>query len=152
MRYKRTRRAWCSLGAVCAVAVALAGEGGRADEQPLSDGRLEAKSSHIVLGKVRRVYSSAAEKDKGVTNYVIEIEVQDILKQPPNAPSGPKALEVLYARCWKRKEKSEDPAVANGQLKIPAASDKVRVFLTRGKDGGYDVLEPNGIGRPATDK
>jgi hypothetical protein len=152
MRYDRTGRAWYFLGGVCLIALALAIEAGVADQPPLDDGRLEAKSTHVVWGKVKGVYASVAEKDNGVTTYVIEIDVRGVQKEPPNEPKGPKALEVLCVRCWKRKEKSEDPAVSNGQTRIPAVAERVRVFLKRGKDGGYDVLEPNGIGRPPTDK
>jgi hypothetical protein len=77
-----------------------------------------------------------------VTYYVIEIEVTASLKG-----DGPKKLEVLYVRCWQRREKSKGPDVSNGQDRIPAVSDRVRAYLKRARDGGYDLLESNGIGQ-----
>jgi hypothetical protein len=118
-----------------------------ADQPSRLDGELEKMATHIVTGKVTGVYASESDADKGVTHYLLEIEVFSVRKG-----EGPKDEEVLYARCWKRRERSEDPTVSNGQAKIPAASDRVQVYLKRGKDGGYDVLEPNGIGRPPSKK
>jgi hypothetical protein len=133
---------------ICGVTV-LAGVSllARSDDKRLDDGQLENKATHVVVGTVRGVYTSESDKDKGVTHYVIEIEVEGVQKG-----QGPKSREVLYARCWKRKEKPESPDISNGQAEIPAVSAYVRVYLKRGKDGGYDTLEPNGIGRPPSKK
>jgi hypothetical protein len=117
----------------------------RADEPPLREGQLEAKATHIVFGSVKGVYASEREKEKGVTYYVIEIEVRRSTKG-----EGPKEGEVLYLRCWKRNKKSDDPTVNNGQIQIPPESKRVLVYLRRGRDGGYDILEPNGIGKEPT--
>ena len=115
----------------------------RADETNLTNGQLQTKASHIVQGNVKGVYASESEADKGVTHYLVEIEVTQVLKG-----EGPKSQEVLHVRCWKRNEESNDPNVKNGQRRLPDVAQKVQVYLQRGKDGGYDALEPNGIGRP----
>jgi hypothetical protein len=117
----------------------------KADEPPLRQGQLEAKATHIVVGKVKGVYASQREKERGVTDYVIEIEVGRATKG-----EGPKEGEVLYMRCWKRDKKSDDPKVSNGQSRIPPVSQRVLAYLKRGRDGGYDILEPNGIDKEPT--
>jgi hypothetical protein len=115
----------------------------RADEPNVKQGQLEEKATHVVIGTVKGVYAceKKKEKEKGVTFYVIEIEVQDRW-----LGEGPKKGEVLYVRCWRMKEKSKDPNANTGQAKIPVVSEHIRVYLKRGRDGGYDLLGSNGIG------
>jgi hypothetical protein len=117
----------------------------RADEPRLRDGQLEANATHIVTGTVKGVYASEQEKEKEVTYYVIEIEVRRCKKG-----DGPKEGEVLYLRCWMRNKKSNDPNISNGQSRIPPVSQRIQAYLKRGRDGGYEILEPNGIGREPT--
>jgi hypothetical protein len=117
------------------------------DEAGQKDGQLETRATHIVTGTVKRVYTSERKKEKDVTDYVIEIEVRDCTKG-----EGPKAGEVLYLRCWKRNNKSNDPKVSNGQSEIPRVGRAVKTYLKRAPDGGYNILEPSGIMPPPTDK
>jgi hypothetical protein len=126
-----------------ATTLAMLAVSGWADQPSRSRGQLEEKATHVVSGTVRGVYAS--EKEKGVTHYVIEIEVGELLKG-----SGPAVSEVLYVRCWKRNTKSMGPNVNDGQARIPAVSERVEVYLKRGVDGGYDALEFSGIRRPPT--
>ncbi len=119
----------------------------RADQPYLPNGQLEEKATHIVDGIVKGVYACEQGKEKGVIYYVLEVEVGSVVKGV-----GPDKLEVLYVRCWQRKEKSTDPSISNGQVRIPAERQSVRVYLKRAPDGGYDILEPNGIDKPPTKK
>jgi hypothetical protein len=113
----------------------------RADDAAgLKHGQLETRATHIVTGTVKRVYTSEREKEKGVTDYVIEIEVDKVTRG-----KGPKEGEVLYMRCWKRNKKSNDPKVSNGQSEIPRVGRAVKAYLKRAPDGGYDILETSGV-------
>lgn len=138
MMYNRALQ--CSLALAAMICLSS-----RGDQPTLPSGQLANMATHIVSGGVKRVYACEQGKEKGVTYYVIEMEVARVEKG-----IGPNKLEVLYVRCWQRKEKSKDPGVSNGQVEVPAVNQWVQVYLKRAPDGGYDVLEPNGFSKPAT--
>ena len=117
------------------------------DEAGQKDGQLETRATHIVTGTVKRVYTSERKKEKDVTDYVIEFEVDKV-----TSGKGPKEGEVLYMRCWKRNNKSNDTKVSNGQSEVPRVGRAVKAYLKRAPDGGYNILEPSGIMPPPTDK
>ncbi len=106
--------------------------------------RLKADATHVVRGRVEQVYTTEREQADGQkdTLYVIEILVDGIDKG-----EGLKAGELLYARCWKAKDRPKDFKGSLGQLAIPGAGSKVWAYLKHERKGGYDILVPNGIER-----
>jgi hypothetical protein len=104
--------------------------------------RQREDATHIVRGHVKAVYS--AERQMSVeqidTMYLIEIEVNRLDKG-----NGPKVDEPLYVRCWKSKDRPGGFKGPAGQTAIPRVGDAVWVYFRLNRDGGYDLIEPDGI-------
>jgi len=101
---------------------------------------LKAGSSHIVVGKVLAVYSfDDAVGDHVTTRSVVEIAVDGLEKG-----EGLAAGSVVYVKVWQAKSRPVGWTGASGHS-VPAAGDRVRAHLTRGKDGSLEALLPNGL-------
>jgi hypothetical protein len=90
-------------------------------------------ATHVVMGLVTGVYSAETPaaldvREKG-TMYLIEIVVERLEKG-----EGPRVDELVYVRCEKR-----------NQTTIPRPHQRVRAYMKRDRDGGYDLLAPDGI-------
>jgi hypothetical protein len=110
---------------------------------PLGKEELKQSATHIVVGEVKRVYTSEKAGDRaGFTDRVYAIEV---------APSaiekgeGLKEGRLIYARAWTPDKRPFGWVGGQGQNIIPEAGKRVRMYLREGKDGGLDLVEPNGV-------
>lgn len=130
----------CRISAVlilgCA-AVATAAIPNRTPQQ-LRDG-----ASHVLTGKVGRIYHSAERKG----NYehvhsAAEISVASIEKG-----SGVSQSQLVYVRYWRKKWLGDgEPEPGHfGHRGLPQSGDVIRVYVERQSDGGFDVLSPNGF-------
>ncbi len=113
-----------------------------------------AEASHIVVGKVSRVYSSTGpvEGSRREVFLVAEIAVEKVEKG-----SGMAAGDTLFARYWRADWLGDPKAIPMDATTCisprPEAEDSVRVYLglnqTNGlgaRSGrGYNVLFPNGF-------
>jgi len=107
----------------------------------MSPEELKNESTHIVIGKVRAVYSNTEKsKDWEDTNSVAEISVVSVEKGP-DINTG----DVIYAHFWKKKwiGKGDPEPHSSGHGGV-SKGDFVMAYLKR-KDGGYHVLLPNGF-------
>ena len=98
-------------------------------------------ATHVVMGVVTGVYSAEPRSpldgsEKG-TMYLLEIMIERLEKG-----AGPKVDELLYVRGVKGKQ---EPSGPSGQTTIPRLRDRVRAYMKRDRDGGYDLIMPDGI-------
>ena len=111
-------------------------------EVPLmSPEELKSESSHIIIGKVRAVYSTMEKsEDWEDTNSVAEICVVGVEKG-----AGINCGDVIYAHYWNKKWVGKgDPEPHSGGHRGVSKGHSVTAFLER-KDGGYHVLLPSGF-------
>ena len=115
--------------------------------------QLRKEATDVVVGKVTEIYTSAPAKDgdSATTKIVAEIQIQDVEK------GDLKKGELVYARYWETKwlGKTSDvpPDGSVSFYPVPKKGSQVRVYLGRNvsngleerKDGGYNVLLPNGF-------
>ncbi len=102
---------------------------------------LREEASHIVIGKVKAVYTQERKGgDWHETRGVVEIVVSKTEKGEDIKPG-----DAVYARFWKKRwtGKGNPPTYGSGH-KVPDQDQEVRAHLTR-NDGGFDALLPNGI-------
>jgi len=109
---------------------------------PLSPEELKASASNIVIGEVRNVYVTERTLRKEFTDrlYVLEVLPKEVVKG--------KALSsgrLIYARTWRPSSRPPGWAGPQGQNEIPERGKRVRLYLARDKEGGWDVLTPNGV-------
>ncbi|HEV3142821.1 MAG TPA: hypothetical protein VGZ47_02940 [Gemmataceae bacterium] len=126
----------------------------RAERVPLSPEQQKAESTHIVTGTVKAIYGRDVEttlygKGTRETHYVLEIEVQGVEKG-----KGIEKGDIIYARCWRLKQRGEAGLVPgpSGHFDIPKEGEQVRAFVAKGKysptgqsDNGFSLVYPNGI-------
>ncbi len=115
--------------------------------------QLQKVATDIVVGKVTEIYMSAPAEDgdSATTMIVAEIQIQDVEK------GDLKKGGLVYARYWEKKwlgKASEIPPDGSMSFRpAPKNGSLVRVYLGRDvsnglgeqKDGGYNVLLPNGF-------
>jgi hypothetical protein len=112
---------------------------------------LRSDATDIVVGEVRFVYAGDAKVEHGTdTRYCIELAVTTVEKSPADKtatapPTTAPASKLLYARCWTPAKRPAGWAGPQGQNLIPKPGQRIRLYLTREADGGFDVLEPNGV-------
>lgn len=113
----------------------------QADVPLLSPDELKSESSHVIVGKVRAVYSTTEKsKDWQDTYSVAEILVSTVGKG-----GGIESGDVLYAHYWNKKWIGDsDPPPHSGGHGGVSKGELVRAHLER-KDGIYIVLLPNGF-------
>lgn len=107
----------------------------------LPKNELKNEATHIVVGKVRALYSTTTKsEDWESTNSVAEIAVLSVEKGSV-ITSG----DVVYAHYWnKRWIGKGDPEPHSSGHSGVAKGDLVRAHLSR-KHGTYHVLLPNGF-------
>ncbi|HEY1377148.1 MAG TPA: hypothetical protein VGF55_10165 [Gemmataceae bacterium] len=124
-----------------------------AERVPLDAAGLNAESTHVLTGTVKAVYSRDVQSTlygAGTveTHSVLEIEVEAVEKGDNVKPK-----DVVYARCWRLKQRGADGLRPgpSGHF-VPADGARVRVYLHRGNypptgqtDNGFAVVYPNGI-------
>lgn len=116
-------------------------------EQPLlTPEQLREDASHIVVGKIQKVYESKSKEGNWAhTDSVAEISIQTVEKGKGIAKG-----QLLYARIWNRSwigERDAVPPSASGHYAVQANVGRtVRAFVVRNKnDQGFDVLLTNGM-------
>ena len=107
----------------------------------LSSEELKSKATHIVMGKVRNVYSTTEKSENWEdTNFVAEMSVVSVEKG-----GGINSGDVIYAHYWKKKWVGKgDPEPHSSGHGGVKKGDFVTAYLKR-KDGAYQVLLPNGF-------
>lgn len=114
--------------------------------------QLKKEATDIVVGKVTEIYTSTPVKnrDSATTNIVAQIEIQEVEK------GDLKQGDLVYARYWEARWTGKTPEPPDGSMSFypaPKKGAQVRVYLGRNvqngqgeqKDGGYNVLLPNGF-------
>jgi hypothetical protein len=115
----------------------------RAEVPVLRPNDLKQQSTHIVVGKITTLYRSVEPgTDFEQTRGIAEILIDKVEKG-----AGPKAGEVLFVRFWNQRwvGKGDEVPPHSGGHHVPDQGKTVRAYLTRGKDGSYEVLLPNGL-------
>jgi len=112
-----------------------------AEKAPLFPAELRDSATTILTGKVAQIYSSVSTStDIEVTHFVAEVQVERVEK-------GKYAAPLAYVRYYRIRDvgKGSPPPGDHGHYPAPKTGEAVRVFVTAGKDGGFDVLLPNGF-------
>lgn len=112
-----------------------------AEVPPMEPAKLEAYATHVLEGKLGRVYTSVEKsKEWETTHSVGEVQVSTVNK-------GEVPGKLAYVRFWHRKYigQGEGPDGAYGHRDIPAVGSDIRVFARQADDGGLDVVLPNGL-------
>jgi hypothetical protein len=121
--------------------VAIAPSKCGAEKATMFPEELRASATTILTGKIAQIYSSVSTStDTEVTHFVAEVQVERVEK-------GKHAAPLAYVRFYRIRDlgKGSPPPGDHGHYPTPKNSDAVRVFVTAGKDGGFDVLLPNGF-------
>jgi hypothetical protein len=129
------------LASVLGASAALMGCAARAEVQDMRPENLRAIASHVFNGKLARIYSSVEQSAEWETiQSVAELQLARVEK-------GSYAGRLVYVRFWRRRfiGKGPPPDGAYGHRQVPVVGSVVRVFVTEGEDGGYDVVSPNGF-------
>ena len=108
---------------------------------------MRSQSSDIIQGKIVAIYSydkpgTPDQTRRGPwvdTRSVAEVQVTSIEKG-----ESFKQGEVAFVRFWHAKERPRGWAGPSGNHP-PKVDGNFRVFASRAKDGGCDVLVPNGF-------
>jgi hypothetical protein len=105
--------------------------------------QLEQLASHVITGKVLKIYSTVHRSSTKweFTYSVAEIQVEDIEK-------GAHEGRLAYVRFWHKRYMGDGPPEPShyGHRGVPKIGSHTRVYLmTEEEDGGYDVLSPNGF-------
>jgi hypothetical protein len=112
---------------------------------------LMQEATDVVVGKVTEIYTSISkEKESEEVRIVAQVEIQKVEK------GELKSGDLVYARYWESKWLGKTPPPPDGSMSFspaPKKGQKVRVYLGRNvqnglgeqKDGGYNVLLPNGF-------
>lgn len=118
------------LGVVCLAAI-----------PELSPEELFQSATHVLRGKVIRVYSSveSASGNWQVTRCVVELQVDQVEK-------GKSPGRLTYIRFQSRRYTgSGDPPPGHYGQQPPQIGSQLRVFALQANDGGLDALSPNGF-------
>jgi hypothetical protein len=102
---------------------------------------LKKTASHVVVGKVKAVYSTEDKRKPDMIDrqFVIELVVSAVEKG-----EGPAVDKVLYAKCWRPEKRPAGWAGPQGQNVIPEAGNTGRAYLSQAEDGSFSLLTPNG--------
>jgi hypothetical protein len=106
---------------------------------------LASMASHIVRGKVMRIYSTV-EKDADGWQFTYSVAEIRVERQEKGPPIG----RVAYARFWsKQPANAADAAPGHwGHRGVLLPRQDVRAYLVEAEDGGFDALSPNGLEAP----
>lgn len=127
---------------------------GSAEKADLSPEALAKTATHIVIGQVEEIWTRVDDKGPWkTTRYVAEIRVEKVDKGEGLVTGG-----LVYTRYWTRRwdGNGTPPPDTNGHRGLPAAGERVRVYLAQDaydgfdtkKDGGFNVIGANGFAKP----
>jgi hypothetical protein len=104
--------------------------------------KLEKLASHVITGKVLKIYSAVERSSPKweFTYSVAELQVDRVEK-------GEHEGRLAYVRFWHKRFLGEGPPEPShyGHRRVPKVGSDARVYLMTEDDGGYDVLSPNGF-------
>jgi hypothetical protein len=130
----------CLLSSAAAY-VAIAPSKCVAEKAQMFPEELRASATTILTGKIAQIYSVVTtSKDTEVTSFVAEVQVDRVEK-------GKYAAPLAYVRFYRIRDvgNGSPPPGDHGHNPTPKIGEAVRVFVATGKDGGFDVLLPNGF-------
>ena len=105
----------------------------------LSTAQLTKSATHVFTGTVQALYSyDKTDGEHVTTRYAAEVFVDAVEKG-----DGIEPRSLVYVRLWRVKKRAQGWVGASGHS-IPKTK-QVRVYLKRAKDGGLDVILPNGL-------
>lgn len=143
-----------AVGAIVIIA-ALIGSSLLAEVPNRSPEQLQQSATHIVTGKVLRIYSRTQREDgQERTRYIAEVQVDAVEKG-----SGVEVDSLICVRYFTQ-VLPRGTTGTTGHRGLPKEGDRVRIYLARNApdgfdhrntDGGYNVLFPNGFERIAGD-
>ena len=110
---------------------------------PLSKAELKQRATHIVVGEVKTVYT--ADKPLDRAGFVDRHYCFEVMPSAIEKGEGLKEGRVIYARARTPAKRPGGGTGGQGQDEIPPAGRKVRMYLQEAKDGGLDLVEPNGV-------
>ena len=104
---------------------------------------LKKNATHIVTGKVLKM----TEKSTKSANYDDIAGFCEITVTALEKGEGIETGKLVKARYSKRYwiGKGDPPPGSSGHRGLPKKDETVRVYLSKAKDGGYDVILPNGF-------
>ncbi|HMP06953.1 MAG TPA: hypothetical protein PJ982_11420 [Lacipirellulaceae bacterium] len=131
---------------VIAAAIVFGGAGGAlvclAAIPDQSVDALRAAATHVMHGRVLRIYSAVEQTSAEweTTFHLVELAVA---RQEKGTPVG----RLAYVRFQTRRYTGPDVAPPGhyGLHNIPRAGADVTAYVTLAEDGGFDVVEPNGL-------
>jgi hypothetical protein len=105
--------------------------------------QLQELASHVFTGKVLKIYSTVDRSSPKweLTYSVAELRVDNIEK-------GEHEGRLAYVRFWHKRYTGDGPPEPShyGHRRVPQVGSLARVYvMIEAKDGGYDVLSPNGF-------
>lgn len=111
-------------------------------EVPLmSPDELKSQASHIVVGKVRAVYSTTGRsEDWEDTDNVAEISVANVEKGP-----GVNSGDVIYAHYWNKNWIGKGDAEPHSSGHSGVTKGQFVIAYLQRKEGTFQVMLPNGF-------
>ena len=125
-------------------------ESARAEKAPLSKKQLEKTATHIVVGKVKAIYSRLEREGwYEYKRYVAEVDVSKHEK-------GDEEAKIMYVRYFDVRWKGLGPMPPGpgGHWPAPEVGESYRFYLaknaydgfaSKNDDGGFNVIYGNGI-------
>jgi hypothetical protein len=104
-----------------------------------SEEQLQKMSTHVITGTVVRAYSCEEEDaDRVVQRWSIEVRVEKFEKGAAQS-----AKRVTWLRGWKVVRLKKEIEGGEG-VAAPPIGPRIRLYAAEAKDGGLDVVTPNG--------
>ena len=126
-----------------AVAICVFGTTARGEIPLKSPEELEKSASHIVLGKVNRIYASVEKTaDFEHTYNVAELSTTKVRKGGDISRGN-----RVIVRYWNKRWIGEGHPLPDhyGHHGVPKTGDTVLIYLRGSRSDGYDVVSPNGF-------
>ena len=130
-----------------------------AAEIPLkSEAALRRAATHVVVGEVRRVWTSTEKEGRHRHVHAVAEVAVDAVEASRSEPA-PKTGELVYVRWFTRSwiGSGPMPTESNGHYGwTPKRGDRVRAYVARNapdgftrenKDGGFNAIVPNGFAK-----
>jgi hypothetical protein len=127
---------------VFGVGLVLIGEVATAEVPDRSAEDMEGAASDVFIGKLRALYRSVRRAEQyEETSGLAEIVVDKVEKG-----DGVKPGQVVFARYWNRQwiGRGNPPPGSRGHRNPPEGT-LVRAYVTRGDDGTFEAMLPNGL-------
>ena len=108
----------------------------------LKEDELKSRATHIVVGEIRAVYTAqdARKADFADWKHCVEVMPSAVEKG-----AGLKEGRLVYARTWEPARRPEQWTGHQGQNLTPRVGQRMRMYMAEAKDGGLDLLLPNGL-------